>query len=134
VQLGEDYRRDAEGAEEEERLRRLTLVTGNRRTIAIVMDLINRREMHSARDRVRDEELGPDNVKPFGPYGAGFFTAHPIGLIVALALVFVAWRLPEARWFTIYSLPFGAIVGFVLWMRHRGKGFPSPPTLAPKSK
>jgi hypothetical protein len=98
------------------------------------MYLINRRELHSARDRARDEELGPDTVKPFGPYGAGFFTAHPIGLIVAVALVFVAWRLPEARWFTIYSLPCGAIIGFVLWMRHRGKGFPSPPSLAPTSK
>ena len=100
----------------------------------VAMDLINRHELRPARDRAGDDELGPDNVKPFGPYGAGFFTAHPIGLIVAVALVFVAWRLPEARWFTIYSLPFGVIVGFVLWERHRGKGFPSPPSLAPKSK
>ena len=98
------------------------------------MDPINRHEPRSVRDRARDDELGPDNVKPFGPYGAGFFTAHPIGLIVAAAIVFVAWRLPEARWFTIYSLPFGVIVGLVLWMRHRGRGFPSPPSLAPKSK
>jgi hypothetical protein len=100
----------------------------------VAMDLINRHESRSARDRARDDGLGPDNVKPFGPYGAGFFTAHPIGLIVAVGIVFIAWGLPEARLFTVYSLPVGVIVGFVLWMRHRGKGFPSPPSLAPKSK
>jgi hypothetical protein len=85
--------------------------------------------LRSARLQPREPEFSVDDVRPFGRFGAGFFTSHPIGLVVAAALVSTAWRIPAARWFTIYSLPCGVVIGLGLWLYHRRTEFRSPPSL-----
>lgn len=59
-------------------------------------------------------------VIPFGRYGAGLWTGHPVGLVIALGLfVMVLAGIPEARWFLAGVLILGALWGFFLWLRHR---------------
>jgi hypothetical protein len=71
------------------------------------------------------DELHPKDVVPFGKYGAGRFTGHPIGLFIALGIVLMALiGVPESRLFLAAALPLGAIFGLVLWKLHEWK--PSP--------
>jgi hypothetical protein len=83
--------------------------------------------------QARDSDPAPARVVPFGLNGAGLLTGHPVGLVVIAAVCFAAWRLPEARWFTLYSVSLGALVGLVLWLRNRKRSFASPPSLRRKS-
>ena len=71
----------------------------------------------------------PQRVVPFGLNVVGVLTGHPVGLLVVAAVCFTAWRLPEARWFTLFSVSLGILVGLVLWFRNRRKTFASPPSL-----
>src|SRR5260370_25447404 len=62
----------------------------------------------------------PTKVVPFGNYGAGLWTGHPIGLVIVIGLLFMGFvGLPEARWFLALAAPAGAICGFFMWLRHR---------------
>ena len=71
------------------------------------------------------DELHPKDVVPFGKYGAGRFTGHPIGLVIALGIVLIALiGLPESRIFLAAALPLGGLFGLVLWKLHQWK--PSP--------
>jgi hypothetical protein len=57
---------------------------------------------------------------PFGPYGGGQFTGHPIGLVIAIGFIAMALvGIPEARGFFVISLVLGAAFGFFLWRRHQ---------------
>ena len=59
-------------------------------------------------------------VIPFGRYGAGNLTGHPIGLVIVLGLLLMGLvGLPEARWFFAGSLTLGCVFGFFLWLHHR---------------
>ena len=59
-------------------------------------------------------------VVPFGRYGAGNLTGHPIGLLIVFSLLLMGFiGLPEARWFFAGSLGFGCLFGFLLWLHHR---------------
>ncbi len=71
----------------------------------------------------------PARVLPFGHNGVGLLTGHPVGLLVVAAVCFSAWRVPEARWFTLFSVSLGILVGLVLWFRNRRRTFASPPSL-----
>src|SRR5260221_10763819 len=62
----------------------------------------------------------PTKVVPFGIYGAGLWTGHPIGLVIVIGVLFMGFvGLPEARWFLALAVPAGAICGFFMWLRHR---------------
>jgi hypothetical protein len=62
----------------------------------------------------------PTQVVPFGNYGGGGLTGHPIGLVIVIGLLFMGFvGLPEARWFFALAVPAGAICGFFLWLHHR---------------
>jgi len=64
-------------------------------------------------------EPNPNRVRPYGPYGM-LITGSAVGaLIVAGVLLPVLTRVPPARWFFLAALGLGAIVGFILWLRHR---------------
>lgn len=62
------------------------------------------------------DELHPKDVVPFGKYGAGRWTGHPIGFLIALGIVVIALiGVPESRYFLAAAIPLGALIGFVLW-------------------
>ena len=59
-------------------------------------------------------------VMPFGRYGAGLWTGHPIGLVIVVGLLLMGFvGFPEARWFLALTVPLGGICGFFLWLHHR---------------
>ncbi|GEM_PF-3524170 len=52
-------------------------------------------------------------------YG-GQMTGHPVGLLVVAGVVWIAlMKMPEARVFMLVSLALGALVGLVLWLKHK---------------
>jgi hypothetical protein len=62
----------------------------------------------------------PTKVVPFGCYGAGLWTGHPIGLVIVVGLLTMGIvGLPEARWFLALAAPAEAICGFFMWLHHR---------------
>ena len=68
----------------------------------------------------RDLDPDPTVVVPSGYYGAGVWTAHPIGLFIVSGLILVALLgLPEARWFFAGVFPLGGLSGYLLWRSHR---------------
>ena len=72
--------------------------------------------------RVAPHNADPDPIEvvPFGRYGGGLFTGHPIGLFIAVGVFLMGFvGLPEARWFFAGTLVLGGVCGFCLWLRHR---------------
>ena len=68
----------------------------------------------------RDQLPNLTEVVPFGRYGAGLWTGHPIGLVIVVGLLLMGFvGLPEARWFLALTVPLGGICGFFLWLHHR---------------
>jgi len=63
-------------------------------------------------------------LAPFGPLGGGQWTGHPIGLVIVLGFIAMALAgIPESRGFFALSLVLGGVLGCILWLRHRSKGF-----------
>jgi len=59
-------------------------------------------------------------VIPFGRYGVGLLTGHPVGLVVVFGLLFMGLvEMPEARWFFAGAIVLGGTFGLLLWLRHR---------------
>jgi len=57
---------------------------------------------------------------PFGPYGGGQWTAHPIGLVVVIGLLLMGLvSRTEVSGLLLLSLAGGAIVGLFLWLHHQ---------------
>ena len=68
------------------------------------------------------QDLDPDPtvVVPSGYYGAGIWTAHPIGLFIVSGLIAIGiWGMPEARLFFAGAFPLGGLCGYLLWRSHR---------------
>ena len=68
----------------------------------------------------REMEPKPENLVPFGPYGGGQWTAHPIGLVIVIGMLIMGLvsQTPVSL-LVLVSLLGGAIVGFFLWLRQR---------------
>jgi hypothetical protein len=65
-------------------------------------------------------EFNPDDIRPYGRFGVGTITGHPVGLLVVAAVIFLAIvALPEASLFLVTSLPVGCLFGLFLWLRHQ---------------
>jgi len=62
----------------------------------------------------------PKHLVPFGPYGAGQWTARPIGLVIVIGLVLMGLvsRTPVSD-LMLFSLLGGAVVGLFLWLYQR---------------
>lgn len=79
----------------------------------------------------REGELHVKDVVPFGKYGAGRWTGHPIGAFIVLGIIVVALvGIPESRYFLAAAVPLGTLFGFVLWRIHQVE----PTALAHKSR
>jgi hypothetical protein len=66
-----------------------------------------------------NEDRYPSEVVPYGKFGAGVWTGHPIGFFVVLGIVTVALiGLPASRWFFAATVAVGSLVGYLLWRRH----------------
>jgi hypothetical protein len=62
----------------------------------------------------------PKHLVPFGPYGAGQWTSHPIGLVIVLGMLAMGLvAMPQTRWLLLASAACGAMFGLFLWLRHR---------------
>jgi hypothetical protein len=69
---------------------------------------------------VRNSLPHPTEVRPYGRFGVGLLTGHPVGLlIVAAMIILILWKVPEARWFLAGSALLGIIIGLALWLYHR---------------
>src|SRR5882762_8749409 len=78
---------------------------------------------HADRSNLRPKDVWtpePKHLVPFGPYGAGQWTAHPIGLVIVIGLVLMGLvsRTPVSD-LIFFSLLGGAVVGMLLWLYHR---------------
>jgi hypothetical protein len=65
-------------------------------------------------------EPHPTKVMPFGQYGGGLLTGHPIGLVIVIGILFMGLvGIPQARPFFAASAALGTVLGLFLWLRHR---------------
>jgi hypothetical protein len=80
-------------------------------------------EKHTDTNKLRPNKGWTPESKhlvPFGPGGAGQWTAHPIGLLIVIGLVLMGLvsRTPVSD-LVLLSLFGGGVVGFCLWLYHR---------------
>jgi len=74
------------------------------------------------RRKVVPNKAGPDPIKvvPFGRFGGGEWTGHPIGLVIVLGfLVMGLVGIPQFRSFFVGALVLGSFCGLLLWLYHR---------------
>jgi hypothetical protein len=68
--------------------------------------------------------LHPKDVVPFGKYGAGRWTGHPVGAFIVGGIVLIALiGVPESRYLLVGALPLGALVGYGLMKLHEGEPY-----------
>lgn len=79
----------------------------------------------------REGELQVKDVVPFGKYGAGRWTGHPVGAFISLGIIVIALMgIPVSRYFLAAAIPLGGVLGFILWRIHQIE----PTALAPKRR
>ena len=69
-----------------------------------------------------NEDRHPLQVVPFGRYGAGVWTGHPIELFIVIGILIIGLiGIPEWRWFLGATVLVGSLVGYFLWRRNQTK-------------
>lgn len=59
-------------------------------------------------------------VVPFGKFGAGVWTGHPIELLVVVGMLLIGLiGIPEWRWFFGATVLVGSLTGYLLWRRNQ---------------
>ncbi|HKW36108.1 MAG TPA: hypothetical protein VJN92_24105 [Candidatus Acidoferrum sp.] len=72
--------------------------------------------------RHTNDDRPPLQVVPFGRFGAGVWTGHPIELVVVLGMLLVGLiGIPEWRWFFAATVLVGSATGYLLWRRNQPK-------------
>ena len=74
------------------------------------------------RRKIVPHNAEPDRSKvvPFGRYGGGAWTAHPIGPVIVLGFLLMGLvGIPQFPWFFAGALVLGSLWGFLLWLYHR---------------
>ena len=62
----------------------------------------------------------PKHLVPFGPYGGGQWTAHPVGLVIVIGFVLMGlFSRTPVGFLVFFSLLGGVLVGLFLWFYHR---------------
>jgi hypothetical protein len=65
-----------------------------------------------------NEDRHPAEIVPFGRFGAGVWTGHPIGLFIVAGLMLIGLiGIPEWRWFFSGTVIVGGLFGYFLWRR-----------------
>jgi hypothetical protein len=67
-----------------------------------------------------NEDRHPLEVVPYGRFGAGLWTGHPIGLVIVTGLVVIGLvGIPAWRWFFGATVILGSLFGYSLWRRQQ---------------
>ena len=67
-----------------------------------------------------NEDRHPLQVVPFGRFGAGAWTGHPIESVVVVGFLLIGLiGIPEWRWFFGATVLVGSAVGYFLWRRNQ---------------
>ena len=67
-----------------------------------------------------NEDRHPLEVVPYGRFGAGLWTGHPIGLVIVTGLIVIGLvGIPAWRWFFGATVILGSLVGYSLWRRRQ---------------
>jgi hypothetical protein len=67
-----------------------------------------------------NEDRHPLEVVPYGKFGAGVWTGHPIEFVVVMGILIVGLiGIPAFRWFFGTTLLVGGLVGYSLRRRDR---------------
>ncbi len=67
-----------------------------------------------------NEDRHPLELVPYGRFGAGLWTGHPIGLVIVTGLVVVGLvGIPAWRWFFGAAVILGSLLGYALWRRQQ---------------
>ena len=67
-----------------------------------------------------NQDRHPLQVVPFGRFGAGVWTGHPIELLVVAGFLLIGLvGIPEWRWFFGATVLVGSVVGYLLWRRNQ---------------
>lgn len=66
-----------------------------------------------------NDDRHPAQVVPFGRFGGGLWTGHPIGLFIVAGFLLIGLiGIPEWRWFFGATVIVGGLFGYSLWRRH----------------
>ena len=66
-----------------------------------------------------NEDRHPAEVVPFGKFGVGGWTGHPIGLFIVVGILIMGFiGIPPLRLVFLVTIPVGSLVGYFLWRRH----------------
>lgn len=66
-----------------------------------------------------NDDRHPMAIVPYGKFGAGVWTSHPIGLVIVIGMLIVGLvGIPEWRWFFGATVLVGSLVGYSLCRRH----------------
>ena len=66
-----------------------------------------------------NEDRPPLQVVPFGRFGPGVWTGHPIELLIVLGMLLIGLiGIPEWRWFFGATVLAGSAMGYLLWRRN----------------
>ena len=67
----------------------------------------------------RNEDPHPREMVPYGLFGGGLWTGHPIGLFIVIGMLGIAWiAIPAWRWFFGATLVGGSAAACLLWRHH----------------
>ena len=70
----------------------------------------------------KNEDRQPAEIVPFGRFGAGELTGHPIGLVIVFGVLLLGLiGIPAWRLFFAATVFVGSLVGFFLWRYHQPK-------------
>jgi hypothetical protein len=66
------------------------------------------------------EDRHPLQGVPFGRFGAGVWSGHPVELFIVLSILLIGLiGIPEWRWFFGATVLVGSVVGYLLWRRNQ---------------
>lgn len=66
-----------------------------------------------------NEDRHPAEIVPYGRFGAGELTGHPIGLVIVIGLLL--FEVIAIPWFFAAQVVLGGLVAFFLWRYHQAK-------------